>query len=250
MARVSLSLLGLVLLPTTTIACECAMEVPATFCATLSPEWNPPDAVVLGVKLNEVYYGMRVKVLEVFGGDVAVGDTLTVWGDNGALCRWYVGAWSDGDTVVWGFHDIDLLGNEITAGFPPDLEQPGDHHINICGQYWLPYQDGGVDGAIAPGIDEASLAEFREIVTGCLATLGVTEGVAPEPITVRAAEGGPWIALAVPAPVDLIVTDASGRVVMQRRWNGSPVQLRSATGAYVVQVRYANEVLVCKVLVE
>lgn len=122
--------------PFTSQACDCAMELPSTLCETLDPDWAEPDVVVLGVKVEEVYYGMRVRLLQVFDGNVTEGDTITVWGDNGALCRWYVGTWAVGDTVVWALHNTDFLGNEITAGFPPDLEQPGDYHISACGTYW------------------------------------------------------------------------------------------------------------------
>ena len=38
--------------PGLSMACECAMEIPGTFCETLDPNWAEPHAVVLGVKLN------------------------------------------------------------------------------------------------------------------------------------------------------------------------------------------------------
>ena len=73
---------GLVMRPSAR-ACDCAMELPGSFCATMDTAWyTPPDAVVLGVKLDEVEYGMRVKVLQVFQGNVAVDDTLMVWGEK------------------------------------------------------------------------------------------------------------------------------------------------------------------------
>lgn len=44
-------------------ACDCAMELPGTLCETMDPAWIEPDIVVLGVKIDEAYYGMHVRVL-------------------------------------------------------------------------------------------------------------------------------------------------------------------------------------------
>ena len=85
------------------------MELPSTLCETLDPDWAEPDVVVLGVKVQEVFYGMRVRLLQVFDGTAVEGDTITVWGDNGALCRWYTGTWAVGDTVVWALNNTDFL---------------------------------------------------------------------------------------------------------------------------------------------
>lgn len=227
----------LLTVPGLSMACECAMEIPPTFCETVDPDWNEPHTVVLGVKLNEVYYGMRVKVLQVFNGNAVEGDTITVWGDNGALCRWYVGTWDDGDTAVWGFHETDFLGNWITAGFPPDLEQPGDYHISNCGTYWLPYAHGMITGAVAPGITSISVAAFWPAMAGCVGT-GVEELNGVDPLVVREGVGGPWLSLATSQRVRLIVSDAAGRATIDQAWDGMPLQLRGlAAGTYVVQVR-------------
>lgn len=163
------------------------------------------------------------------------GDTITVWGDNGALCRWYVGTWAVGDTVVWGFNNTDFLGNEITAGFPPDLEQPGDYHISFCGTYWLPYADGLVSGAIAPGITSASLVEFGQVILACSATV-VAEQERPEGILVREGSGGTTISLVDPGAGRLRVFDPCGHLVHTRTWSGSPVLLdHFASGVYVIE---------------
>lgn len=217
-------------------ACDCSIELPGTFCETMDPQWLEPDIVVLGVKVDEVYYGMHVRVLQVFDGAVSVGDTITVWGDNGALCRWYVGAWSVGDTTIWGFNNTDFLGNEITSGFPPDLEQPGDYHISYCGTYWLHYANGVVSGGIAPGVSSAPIEEFWTAVTDCLGT-ATHENAIAEGLRVRMGSGGPVISLDSPGAVRLLVADASGRNVLSRSWDGLPLVLDpGAAGVCIIQV--------------
>ncbi|HMC97522.1 MAG TPA: hypothetical protein VKG92_07720, partial [Flavobacteriales bacterium] len=199
--------------------------------------WSDPDIVVLGVKLDEVYYGMHVKVIGAFVGDVEVGDTLMVWGDNGGLCRWYAGSWANGDTVLWAFHNTDFMGNFITAGFPPDLEQPGDYHILICGTFWLDYANGVVTGPVEPGVSTMLLAELQTLVNGCFGT-GVSEVRSTDPLLVRDAEDGPWLSLTTKRRVQLIVVDEMGRSCIARDWDGAPVQLSGmAAGGYLVQVQ-------------
>ncbi|MEO8587772.1 MAG: T9SS type A sorting domain-containing protein [Flavobacteriales bacterium] len=242
-------LAGTLLLHATSQACECSMVLPYTFCETLEPQWNEPHAVVLGVKLNEVYYGMRVKVIEVFHGDVSVGDTLTVWGDNGALCRHYVGTWNDGDTVVWGLHDTDFMGNEITAGFPPDLEQPGDHHISNCGTYWLGYAGGMVTGPIAPGVASTTVANFWAAMEECLFT-AIPTAPSENGLRVIDGEGGPWLVLNAKQRAHLTITDAMGRSCLARDWDGLPVHLSvMAAGVYLVRVQAEEQRWVKKVAV-
>jgi hypothetical protein len=232
------------------MACECAMEIPGTFCETLDPNWAEPHAVVLGVKLNEVYYGMRVKILHVFNGNVVEGDTLTVWGDNGALCRWYVGTWENGDTAVWGFHETDFMGNEITAGFPPDLEQSGDYIISNCGTYWLPYEHGLITGPVAPGITSIAVAAFWPAMAGCLQT-GVEEMDVEDPLIVSTSANSVWLTLIPPQRAWVVVTDASGRWVINSSWNGAPLQLNYLSpSTYVVRVRVGERQWIRKVTVQ
>lgn len=234
-ARPALAILLLLGTPGISTACDCSIELPGSFCETMDPQWLEPDIVVLGVKIDEVYYGMHVRVLQVFDGAVSEGDTITVWGDNGALCRWYVGNWSVGDTAIWGFNDTDFLGNEITSGFPPDLEQPGDYHISFCGTYWLPYANGMVSGGIAPGVSSAPIEEFWPAVTACIGTT-IHENTTPEGLRVQGSSAGPVISLLALGAVRLQVTDASGRNVLTGSWDGLPLVLDPAAGVYIIQV--------------
>lgn len=235
MMRTILLASAFTLLAVTASACECAG--PPTFCESLDGPWSDPDIVVLGVKLDEVYYGMHVKVLEVFAGDVQAEDTLMVWGDNGALCRWYVQTWNTGDTVVWAFHNTDFMGNFITAGFPPDLEHAGDYHISVCGIFWLDYANGVVNGQLEPGVSIMPLVELQTLVNGCFST-GVGEVRSSDALVVRDGEGGPWLSLNTRSRVQLTVMDPMGRFCVAQDWDGSPKQLNGmVAGVYLVQVQ-------------
>lgn len=241
MIRYAFLLSAALLLSTVSKACDCAMELPSTLCETLDPDWAEPDVVVLGVKVQEVFYGMRVRLLQVFDGTAVEGDTITVWGDNGALCRWYTGTWAVGDTVVWALNNTDFLGNEITAGFPPDLEQPGDYHISACGTYWLDYVNGNVVGGIVPGVTSVPIGEFWPTISACMAT-GVESLVEPAFLLVRTTTEAVQLQLANPAEVRLTLIDAQGRAVLDRVWNGELLTLaRFAPGAYIAQVAVADQ---------
>ncbi len=247
MRKAIVLLAGTALLRTSTLACDCAMQLPYTFCETLYPTWDTPHVVVLGVKIEEVFYGMRVKVLEVFDGSTTVGDTLMVWGDNGALCRHYAGTWNVGDTIVWGFHETDFMGNFITAGFPPDLEQPGDYHISSCGTYWLGFTNGMITGPIAPGVTSISVPDFWPAMTAC-AENSISENNLENPLRVLATEGGPWLSMRTSGSVELRVFDTSGRTMFERNWNGTPLQLSTPAGVYFVLVQERERLWMKKVV--
>ena len=246
MRKAIVLLAGTALLRTSTLACDCAMQLPYTFCETLYPTWDTPHVVVLGVKLDEVFYGMHVKVLEVLEGNVLVGDTLTVWGDNGALCRHYAGTWNVGDTVVWGFHETDFMGNFITAGFPPDLEQAGDYHISSCGTYWLGFTNGMITGPIAPGVTSISVPDFWPAMAACAAN-DIPENTTEDALRVFTAEGGPWLSMRTSGSVELRVFDTSGRTMFERNWNGTPLQLSTPAGVYFVLVQERERLWMQKV---
>ena len=243
MDRYALTLLALLGSTGFSRACDCSIEIPGTFCETMDPAWIEPDIVVLGVKLDEVYYGMRVRVVQVFDGTVAEGDTITVWGDNGALCRWYVGTWANGDTALWGFNNTDFLGNEITAGFPEDLEQPGDYHISFCGTYWLPYANGLITGDITVdgGNQSATPAEFAQMIAGCSST-GIANINGAQHLQLVRTEGGVRVSADASwsqgAVVEMLALD--GRVVMAGGWSGgAPFTLPepSTAGVYLIRIR-------------
>lgn len=228
------------------LACSCFG--PQTFCGTLDPpyaqpEWWIPDAVVLGVKLSSFAHGMDVLILDSFSGELHPGDTVTVWGDTGNLCRWYAETWSIGDTVIWGIMHTDQAGGA--------MEQPEDYHISICGTYVLTYQNKVVSGPITTegGTDELSLAEFELLVSGCLTT-SITSMPSVDPLTVVPLSGGVELSLIGRGNVDLHLSGAAGRVIVSRKWDGSRKQLHGLSpGAYVIRINNGAEHWVRKVIV-
>ncbi|MCB0793696.1 MAG: T9SS type A sorting domain-containing protein [Flavobacteriales bacterium] len=215
---------------TTGLASACSCFGPTTFCESTDTSWAEPDLIVLGVKVDEVHYGMRVKVLEVLSGDAIAGDTLVVWGDNGALCRWYVGAWAIGDTVLWAFHDTDFMGNFITAGYPPDLEQEGHFHISICGWYWLNYSSGTVSGNIAPGLNTLPLSDMLQYTNGCIGTvIEGPEGDRPLSIWPNPASERVWVDLETGGEYTAEVHDGLGRIIIRER-------ISSVSGSFSIDV--------------
>lgn len=232
-------------------ACDC--YGPQSFCGVQAPpppmwEYTPPDHNILGVKLGEVSYGMDVLVLQSFSGTIAVGDTVRVWGDCGALCRRFIDTWGNGDTVIWGLHDVDYQGNSFCGG---TLEQPGDYMITICGLTWLSYANGIVSGAItAETPQNMTLAEFITAMSGCL---DAPSGIAEPAISVSlhwdaTTQQLNW--LGTQAPEHLEVIDLKGRVIMSRRWAGEAIALRGpAAQALIVRVRNAEGNLYERVVV-
>jgi hypothetical protein len=219
-----------------TSACDCFG--PDNFCETISPTaFTPPDAVVLAVKQSDVAHGMTVEIVQSFSGPLTVGQTVTVWGDCGALCRLYPGTWNIGDTVVFALLETDFMGNLICS---TTLEQPGDYMISICGQYWLSYSGGSVSGPIYPGggTSVLSMTAFAAMVEQCGGSAGIGSPMAPDPLLVHYEGEVPVIELPDAGPnVMLAVMDAMGRSVLSRSWNGRALRLEGmAQGTYLVQV--------------
>ncbi len=224
---------------TSAVACSCFG--PQTFCGVLdppfpNPEWWIPESVVLGVKLDDVQYGMDIKVIQSFSGSLQVNDTVRVWGDCGLLCRHYATTWNVGDTVVWALMPTDLAGNSLCG---TSYEQPGDHMISICGVYYLDYSAGMVSGPITtetPG--SMSLEQFAQMVNDCSVTEvpGLED---PDLFTLSYVEGVPWIERrGAAAGMRLDILDGRGSVVVDRPWRGEPIALAGMTpGLYVVRVR-------------
>jgi hypothetical protein len=232
-------------------ACDCFGN--DSYCATLDPSWFVnPVSTVLAVKLTDYYYGITVKVVQVLGGQQLPDDTLTVWGDNGALCRVNLNAFAIGDTVVFGLNECDLWGNTITAGFPPDLEQPGDYQVSVCGIYWLNYANGYVSGQItAPVFQNMTLAAFTAAIQNCSSANAISEVATLDPLVVRYVGGVPVLEMAGQSgTVELLITDVQGRMIFRRAWSGQALPFNSAApGLYNAQVsigmrRWARKLLV------
>lgn len=237
-------LIAAFLIKTSASACSCFGN--NSYCESLAPGWfGNPDATAMVVKLTDYHYGITVKVVQTFGGTSLPEDTLTVWGDNGALCRIYLNGITVGDTMIFGMNETDLMGNTIwNSQYPPDLEEVGDYMVSVCGVYALNVIDGQVSGWIdAPMVQTMSLQDFDALVSSC--TLGVGVGEAGEEgneLVVSYTPDGPVLRATLPlGNAQLTIVDAAVRVVLSRGWNGEPMVLGfGAAGVYAVRVRDAG----------
>lgn len=249
-----LTLLTVILSASFATACSCFG--PNTFCGVLNPpyeepEWWIPDAVVMAIPLQQHYYGIDVVIVQIFQGEMN-NDTVRVWGDNGALCRLYTG-WAEGDTLILGLDRTDLAGNTIqNPEYPVNLEQPEDYMISGCGVYSLDFDINRVVGWIdEPQEQSMSIAEFEQMVSACTLGNGIGDGPSVDPIVIRTVDGLPLIEWRQHGPaLDLVVSDAQGRAVIRRRWDGSSMALEGlAPGAYLVEIIRENDRFVRKVAV-
>ncbi|MEL6942570.1 MAG: hypothetical protein AAFO82_07870 [Bacteroidota bacterium] len=166
------------------IACSCLAD--DTFCTTLVRDNGYaldgfPDAkpalVVKGVKIEDYYFGMRFKILDVIRGEEER-ESITVWGDNGALCRQYVGGYGTSDTVILALHHTDFSGNVVIGDHPAGLEQEGDYHLSVCGVYSLLYENGKVIGQITKAEEQSlDFEEWKKLT--CLDIVSGSDQVPP-----------------------------------------------------------------------
>lgn len=231
--------LGSVAMTNTVLACSCVGN--SSYCETLSPQWfTQPDATALVVKLTDYHYGITVKVVQVIGNGSLPDDTLTVWGDNGALCRIYLNAIAIGDTMIFGLNETDFMGNTIwNSQYPPDLEEPGHYMVSVCGVYALDFNNGLVSGYITgPTVESMTLAEFEATVTSCTEGVGIEEQEEGDPMIIRYDDGMPVIEMrVVPTGLTFRVFDVQGHVIRSTPWKGEPYRLQGlAAGAYLVEV--------------
>jgi hypothetical protein len=75
---------------------------------------------------------MEIEVIETYKG-TETRKTLTVWGDNGVLCRPYLSHFKVGQYYVIAFYQ----GSDGSKGHVHEKETPNDYVISICGDYWL-----------------------------------------------------------------------------------------------------------------
>lgn len=75
---------------------------------------------------------MEVSIIDVYKGK-EVRKTLTVWGDNGALCRPYLSQFRTGNYYVIAF----IPGSDGTKGHVHSDEKTSDYAISVCGDYCL-----------------------------------------------------------------------------------------------------------------
>jgi hypothetical protein len=75
---------------------------------------------------------MEVEIVEIYKGKESR-RTITVWGDNGILCRPYLSKFDTGKYYVIAFYK----GSDGSQGHVHKDEKTTDYSISICGDYWL-----------------------------------------------------------------------------------------------------------------
>ena len=80
----------------------------------------------------ETPMSMEVEIIDVYKGN-ETRKNITVWGDNGILCRPYLSQFKIGQHYVIAF----FKGSDGSKGYVHKEEKPTDYAISICGTYWL-----------------------------------------------------------------------------------------------------------------
>jgi hypothetical protein len=75
---------------------------------------------------------MEVEIVAVYKG-TETRKKVTVWGDNGILCRPYLSTFKTGNYYVIAFKRAA----ETSRGLANEGEKESDYSISICGEYWL-----------------------------------------------------------------------------------------------------------------
>ena len=219
----------------------CSCMQPSTYCASLKQE--NADIVVLAYKVMDMQHGMKIKVVQVIDG-TEIRDTLTVWGDNGILCRIYTASFAINDTLVFGLHNCDLLGG-VT------LEQTDHYQISVCGIYWLAYSKGVVSGSIGSGVNSLSLNAFQQYHFGCL-PVGVEDHTSSFKLYPNPFSYSTTIELPSFEPYTLSIYDILGNKVREEQVSGKTVIERGdlTKGIYIIEVSSASHTYEGKLFVE
>ena len=84
---------------------------------------------VLNNLFSRTNVAMEVEVIKVYRGNESR-RTITIWGDNGSLCRPYVSEFLTGQQYLLSLNPgSDDSGNTF--------ESVNDYSISICGEHWL-----------------------------------------------------------------------------------------------------------------
>ena len=143
-------------------ACSCIGG--SDFASIVHDQNYAPDLVVRGVKTADHYYSMKFRIKEVLKGQ-ETRSTITVWGDNGGLCRVYTSGFSNGEELILGLYKTDKMGNRITVPeYPENLEKDGDYHLSICGVHFLKIVNNQVSGQITKYQSHMDYSGFKKLL--------------------------------------------------------------------------------------
>jgi len=146
-----------------TIACDC--NYAGNF-LTVAPNANLVALVKVIKYLNfeDIYekatpMSMEVEVIEIYKG-FEERKIVTIWGDNGVLCRPYLSQFEIDKYYVIAFDK----GSDGTKGFSHKDEKITDYSISNCGDYWLDVdiKSQSAIGVIGEKQNEITLVELKE----------------------------------------------------------------------------------------
>jgi len=126
----------LVTMANVTFACDCNYQGGFMIVAPIT-EFIALVKVTKHLTYKDIYdqqipMSMEVEIIEVYKG-TETRKTVTVWGDNGALCRPYLSQFAAGKYYVIAFY----RGSDGLKGLVHRDEKTTDYSISSCGQYWL-----------------------------------------------------------------------------------------------------------------
>ena len=82
-------------------------------------------SVVSGIEGKAIPVSMEVEIVDIYKGS-ETRKKITVWGDNGMLCRPYITSFKEGNYYIIAFQ---------RAGFTGEKKE--DYSISVCGSFWL-----------------------------------------------------------------------------------------------------------------
>jgi hypothetical protein len=137
------------------MACSCVGTAPFVKTASVSAlvvrgkvleyQWHPADTQ------HQRPMSMVVEVQDVLKG-ASPSKRISIWGDNGMICRRYVSEFPIG--TEW-----------VMAVSPDQWSQKGELAISSCGEYALPVQGNQVQGKIAGKVPErVTLPKLRALL--------------------------------------------------------------------------------------
>lgn len=149
-----------------TFACDCGSQ--GNF-LTVAPKAKLVALVKVDSYLtyNNIYdkptpMSMEVEILQVFNG-LETRKKITIWGDNGALCRPYLSNFKIGEYYIIAFYK-GQNGSEFTH----INEKETDYIISSCGDFWLTADNNNkkAKGAVSKNQNEISFKDLWEYFYG------------------------------------------------------------------------------------
>lgn len=121
--------------PSGAVACSCLWNGPFSKVALHK------EVIILGDVVSYYKNSMEVEIVEVIKG-IERRNRIRIWGDNGALCRPYVGLFPIGTTWLFAVSALQTktVGEQLKAGSEEGfISSPGnqEYAISVCGDFWL-----------------------------------------------------------------------------------------------------------------